>query len=280
MLDPSEYDIEKTPAPASGAPRRRSPTPWLLAAAALFVGGAVIWFFLWGRQAQQPPAEQAAPAAAPPAAAQRSLCQTTDAMVLPSLDDSDTLVSTLVGALSTHPRVTAWLATDNLIRNFTVVVENVASGASPATHLRPLRPAGAFRVTDTGKGLFVNPRSYERYAPIAAAVDSVDPHVAALLCATLKPRLDEAYAELGREGSFESALERAIVAMLRTPALGGNVRLVPRGTAYGFEDEALESLTPAQKHLARMGARNARMIQDKLRQVALAIGIPDERLPH
>ena len=134
-------------------------------------------------------------------------------------------------------------------------------------------------MTDTAKGLFVDPRSHARYAPIAAAVDSVDPHVAALLCATLKPRLDEAYGELGREGSFDGALERAIVAMLRTPAPGGNVRLVPKGAAYGFEDEALESLTPAQKHLARMGTRNARVIQDKLRQIALAIGIPGERLP-
>ena len=134
-------------------------------------------------------------------------------------------------------------------------------------------------MTDTDSGLFVDPRSYKRYASIAAAVDSVDPQAAARLCATLKPRLDEAYDELGRGGSFDAELERAIVAMLRTPALGGNVRLVPSGAVYAFEDEALESLTPAQKHLARMGARNVRVIQDKLRQIALAIGIPRERLP-
>ena len=125
----------------------------------------------------------------------------------------------------------------------------------------------------------MNPRSYERYGPIADAVDSVDAQAAARLCATLKPRLDEAYGELGRDGSFAVTLERAIVALLRVPALDGNVRLVPRGVAYGFEDEALESLTPAQKHLARMGPRNVRVIQDKLRQIALAIGIPGDRLP-
>ena len=124
----------------------------------------------------------------------------------------------------------------------------------------------------------MDPRSYARYGPIADAVDSVDAQAAARLCGTLKPRLDEAYGELGR-GSFDAALERAIVVLLLTPALDGNVRLVPRGVGYGFEDEALEKLTPAQKHLARMGARNVTVIQDKLRQVALAIGIPDERLP-
>ena len=284
MIDPPEYDLEKTPAPAPDVRQPRSPVPWAIAAGAILAVGAVVWFVVSGRQAQQPTAEPPPSTSAtalptPPAAAQFALCGTTDATALPSLDDSDALVGTLVGALSAHPRVTAWLASDNLIRNFTAVVENVASGASPAVHLRSLRPSGAFRVTDTDKGLFVDPRSYERYAPIAGAVDSVDAQAAAQLCATLKPRLDEAYNELGRGGTFDTALEEAIVAMLRAPALGGNVRLVPSGAVYAFEDEALESLTPAQKHLARMGTRNVRVIQGKLRQVALAIGIPRERLP-
>ena len=60
---------------------------------------------------------------------------------------------------------------------------------------------------------------------------------------------------------------------------GPETRLVPKGASYAFEDEALEKLTPAQKQLARMGPRNARIIQDKLRQIALAIGIPADRLP-
>jgi hypothetical protein len=75
------------------------------------------------------------------------------------------------------------------------------------------------------------------------------------------------------------ALERAIVALLRTPIAGPDTKLVPKGASYAFEDEALENLTAAQKQLARMGPRNARIIQDKLRQVALAIGIPADRLP-
>lgn len=279
MADPLDYDIEKTPTPAPEARQPRSPLPWLLAAVAILAGGAAVWFFVAGRQAEQPAAEQPVRTAAPPPVAQGPLCQTTDAIALPSLNGSDALVGTLVGALSTHPRVTTWLATDNLIRNLTVVVENVANGMSPATHLRSLRPAGPFRTTQRDDALFVDPRSYQRYAPFAAAVDSVNAQAAARLCATLKPRLDEAYGELGREGSFDSALERAIVALLQTPAVGENVRLVPRGVVYGFEDEALERLTPPQKHLARMGTRHARGVQDKLRQIALAIGIPGERLP-
>ena len=282
-MNPSEYDIEKTPTPSSGGRPARSPVPWLLGAAAVLAVGMVVWFLVPERQVEEPAAEPPpiASAAAPPPAGPFGLCEgpDVDVVALPSLDDSDTLVGALAATLSEHPRVTAWLATDGLVRNFTVVVENIASGASPEVHLSPLRPAGVFRVTGEDQGLFLDPRSYERYAPIAAAVDSVDAQAAARLCGTLKPRLDEAYDELGRGGSFDGALERAIVAMLRTPALGADVRLVPSEAAYTFRDEALESLTPAQKHLARMGARNTRLIQDKLRQIALAIGIPRARLP-
>ena len=283
MLDPSEFSLDKSQQPAPGIRRPRVPVPWVIGAAAVLAVGMVVWFFLSGREVQEPVAEPQSTIAAapPPAAGPFALCEAADieAVALPSLDDSDTLVNTLAGTLSAHPRVVAWLATDGLIRNFSVVVENIASGASPAVHLSALRPAGSFQATGEGLALVIDPRSYARYAPIAAAVDSVNAEAAARLCGALKPRLEEAYSELGRGGSFDSALEGAIVAMLETPALGANVRVAPDEAAYVFRDTALESLTPAQKHLARMGAANARLIQDKLRQIALAIGIPRTRLP-
>jgi len=48
---------------------------------------------------------------------------------------------------------------------------------------------------------------------------------------------------------------------------------------YAYADQRLESLTPAQKQLLRTGPRNVRIIQTSLRQIALALGIPPERLP-
>ena len=282
MIDPSEVQLDKTPPPTSSAFPRRSATPWFLAAGVLLVGGAAVWFFLSGRQGEQtatpPPVDAASPAPLP-AHSSAALCPSTDTIALPSLDEIDGLAGTLASTLSAHPRVTAWLATDDVIRRFAVVVETVASGKSPAVYLGPLRPSGAFRTTERGDGLFADPRNYQRFAPIAAAVESVDVEAAARVCSGLKPRLDEAYAELGRGGTFDGALERAIVSLLQTPVIGADVRLVPQGVSYGFEDPALEGLTPAQKHLARMGTRHARAIQDKLRQIALAIGIPQERLP-
>ena len=70
--------------------------------------------------------------------------------------------------------------------------------------------------------------------------------------------------------SFDRTLERAIVALLDTPAVDASARLKPKGIGYAYTDERLESLTAAQKQLLRMGPRNVRIIKARLRDIALA----------
>jgi hypothetical protein len=201
-------------------------------------------------------------------------------ITIPPLDASDALVRTLVRKLSENPATTAWLTTNDLIRNFTVVIANIAEGATPAKHLRALRPAAPFHIVEHNRVLYVDPSSYDRYAPIADAVFSVDAAGAASLYGTLKPRIEEAHRELGfSDRSFDATLEGAIVALLNVPIADARVRLKPKGIGYAYADEHLEALTAAQKHLLRMGPRNARIIQAKLREIALALGVPATHLP-
>jgi hypothetical protein len=200
---------------------------------------------------------------------------------VPPLNESDAVVRELVRQLSSHPRLTAWLATDGLVRNFTVVVANIADGTEVTTLLRPLRPSGAFGVVERGGSLYIDPRSYERYAGLAEGIGALDPAGTARLYATLKPRIEEAYGELGARETFDRTLERALVRLLETPATPGLVPVEPggRGIGYVFVDDRLEGLTPAQRQLLRMGPENVRIIQTKIREVALALGIPPQRLP-
>ena len=275
--DVSDYELQKE----DGKPpylEARSPIPWVAASVLIAVIAGGTWFYLSrGRDSQQQTSATDTATAAAPAT---PLGAPADAIPLPPLDETDALVRQLVGALSSHPTVAAWLATDDLLRSFTVAVDNIADGVTPARRLNALRPAGAFRVIDGDDDLSIDPRSYERYAPLAGAVDSLDPQGTARLYSTLKPRIEDAYVELGRDRSFDVALERAFVAMLQTPALDGEVRIVPTGAVlYAFENSRIEGLTAAQKQLARMGPRNVRVIHGKLRQIALALGIPAERLP-
>jgi hypothetical protein len=280
MLD--DFDIETPPVPPPARRERRMPLALLVAAVVLVAAGAAIWLFLTRPQSQQTvEAPAAKPAATAPLTAVQPLCAASEATTatLPSLDESDAFVNKAAAGLSAHPRIAAWLTADDVIRSFVVTVDNVASGATPRSSARVMRPAGVFRVRQVRGELFIDPRTFERYGPVADAVDSVDARTAARLCGTLKPRLVEAYGELGRQGSFDAALEGAIVALLQTPAAGPDTRMVAKGGSYAFEDDSLERLAPAQKQLARMGPRNARIIQDKIRQIALAIGVPSNRLP-
>jgi hypothetical protein len=271
MADASDVELERTP---EFQPVRhgRSPGPWVAAIVLFAALAAGVYFYLGrgGEPAAPATTETAAPSTAAPEAALGAPAEPID---VPPLDMSDELVRKLVAGISSHPEVAAWLATDGLIRNFTVVVENIASGASPATHLDVVRPEGRFQIVDNEDRLVVDPRSYARYNAIADAAASVDPDGAARLYTTLRPRIEEAYRDLGRQESFDRALERAIAALLAVPVLEGDVELEPQGIVYQYADPRIEGLTPAQKHLARMGPRNVRSIQAALRQIAMALGM-------
>ena len=261
---------------------RSSAAKWIVTAVlmVLAVAGSA-WLYLQWRPSQTAQS-QISPAdapAQPPASATRPLGREGSGIDLPPLADTDPLVRQLVRTLSSQPLVLKWLATDNLLRGFTVAVENIANGTTPARSLSVLRPAGSFRVIDNEDDYVIDPRSYERYTPLASAVGSLDADGVAELYSTLKPRIEDAYAELGTQRSFDVALEQAIVAMLRTPVVDGRVALVPKGGVFALEDPRLERLTAAQKQLLRTGPRHGRLIQDKLREIALALGIRGERLP-
>jgi hypothetical protein len=264
-----------------------TPARWpKIAAAALIVMvvAASGYFLFRNRAATVVPATAAAtpPAPAAPAAAAAPLGAEAPAIDLPPLDESDDVVRGLVKELSKNPSVVAWLASDNLIRNFVVAVSNIAAGEPAAPQVvRTLRPRGTFQTEDRGEDVFVNPRSYARYLSLATAAGSAPPDQLAKLYTMLKPRIDDAYGELGQPNTtFDQTFERAIVVLLKTPIPQGRVALAPHGPVlYGFADPALEKLSPVQKALIRFGPENQRSVQTSLRNIALALGIPADRLP-
>jgi hypothetical protein len=268
------------PAPAKG--------PWVIAAFLVVAAGAAV-YLLFGDRAVAPVAP-VAEIAAPVPAAPTAVAPVTRLggepypVDVPAIDATDPLVRTLLSVLSSHPRIAAWLATDGLVRSFTVVVLNVAEGKWPATAkgLGPLRPAQRLRVVERGGAIEIDPQSFDRYNAIAEGFASVETAGSARLYATFRPRLEEAHHDLGAStSSFDATFERAIVRLLETPVVTGPLRVEPlaEGIGYRLVDDRLESLSAPQKQLLRMGPRNARLIQAKLREVAVALGIPASRLP-
>jgi hypothetical protein len=271
MPDISDIELQKDT--DSRLPDHKSHIGLIVGVLLIVVAIAVGWYVM--RDGPRPQQETAAPAAEQPADAKTS---DIPQIPLPPLAQTDPLVRTLASALSSHPLFASWLATDDVIRRFTIVVDNIAYGQPVRKQLTEVAPAGVFRVTG-GAQPRTDPRSYQRYVQLAGAMESLEPVRAAQMYMMLRPRIEEAYRELGRNVSFDSTLERAIISLLQTPPLRGTEPLARKEAMFLYTNPQLEKLTPAQKHLLRMGPDQTARVQAKLRELALALGIPRERLP-
>ena len=254
---------------------------WVVTALCLLLAAAAALYLRRTRQTESPVSQPAAPAADHGVPTARApLGPAVEPRELPPLNLSDPFVRELLSGLSSRPELAAWLASDNLIRNLVASIDAVANGTNPSAQLRRLAPAGSFAAQPRGEDFVIDARTYRRYDGIADTVAALDADGVARAYAILRPRLQEAYAELGYPGSdIDAAVERAIARLLETPTLDREVDVRPSPVLYRFTDERLERLAPAQKQLLRMGPRNERLVQDKLRELAGALGIPAERLP-
>lgn len=256
--------------------RRRSSVPpvaWV-GIAVLVLSGVVAWW-LWLRSPE--PAPQPAPVVAGDSAA-RTLAE--EPFVIPSLNASDAAVRTLVEGVSAHPQLAAWLVPDDLIRRFVEAVVDISRGSSPLPAMEVLIPPEPFSVDEVGDRLVVDPRSQERFDLLAQVVASIDPQAAARVYRQLLPLFREAYQEMGMaDGSFEEVLDRAIDNLLAVRVPEGPLEVQAAIGRYVYVDRSLEDLTPAAKHLLRMGPENARLVQEKLAEIRGALDLSGEATP-
>ena len=176
--------------------------------------------------------------------------------------------SKLVSELSSNPTVAAWLATDDLIRNFAVVVTNIAAEEPPGVHVKQVRPKGPFQIIERNGQMTIDPRSYQRYTPIASAVGALDPDGCARLYATLKPLMEKAHQDLG----YKSVVRRGFRAGHRRAALDADAegsgacraarhRVCVRGSEAGGAvagAEASSALRTGQRSSGAAGAAEHR----------------------
>ncbi len=285
-MDPDNLALDRG---AAATPPELEPEPsflesrWpaLVAAVvvALLAGG--LWYW-WTRDANDPSgdAPRQAVSEVPSEPPLPALGQGEPAAQLPPLDELDPFVRNMLAGLSARPELAALLTTDNLVRRFVVSVENLARGSTPSGQIPVLSPRTSFSVESPESASRISPEAFRRYDGTAATVADLDADGLAQLYGRLKPRLEDAYAELGTGGSFDEAMEQAIRHLLAAPpdAATGEVRPV-KGVAYAYSSPDVENLSAAQKQLIRMGPQNARRVQAKLRELALALGIPASRLP-
>jgi len=265
-LDQGTSPLSSRPTPA--ADHSRLIIPLLIIA---LIGGAFFGVRWWLARRQ---------ATAPQTAATLQQQQGTEpidapppAVTLPPMDQMDAFLRQLLGALSTRPELARWLATEDVTRRIVFTVDQVARGAAPTKENRSIAPSGPFEVNTRGRRTTVDPDSYRRYDGLAATVGSLDAAAVARAYTTIKPRLDEAYRQMGHaDGDFDRTVELAIANLLDTPVVDQPPVLVPgQGLTWAYADRNLETLRPAQKQLLRMGPDNQRIVQAKLREIDAAL---------
>jgi hypothetical protein len=184
------------------------------------------------------------------------------------------VVRELLARLTTHPRLASWLVSDDLVRRFVEAVVDVSRGSSPVPALEMLIPEEPFSVERSGGRLLMSPRSQRRYDLLGEVFASVDAERAARVYHQLLPLFLEAYQELGiSDGPFEAVLARAMENLLAVQVPPGPFEVREAVDRYVFTNEAMESLTPAQKHMYRLGPENAGRVQAKLREISDELGL-------
>lgn len=187
---------------------------------------------------------------------------------LPSLDASDAFIGERLGALSADPSWPAWLSGDGLIRRWVAAVALVADGKSPHKVLDYLPVRGVFEVRTQGARTLIDESSYARYDGVARALASIDSAKTRSLWVLLHPLLQLAWNEIApptRE--LDAVVLAAIDHLLAAPLPPAEVELVLKDGLYRYVDPAYEALSPAQKHLERMGTQNMLKVREALRQL-------------
>ncbi len=188
------------------------------------------------------------------------------------LNQSDPAVRELIAASPVPDMLHEWSRQKELLRRVVTAVDNVAQGLSPSGQLAFLAPREKFSVIEKNGAARLDPRSYRRYDALVNVFMAIPDDTLLYWYRKLNPTLESAFRELGYPGiTFTQRLEQAVEQLERVPRVREDAPLEKKIVSYAFTDSELEDLTPAQKHLLRLGPRNVARIQKKLRTFIASI---------
>ncbi len=188
-------------------------------------------------------------------------------LVLPSLKDSDDFFRDQISNLSAD--FSSLLGSEQLIRKYLVIVNDFSQRQRSHKHMRFLRLPEPFSVEAGQQGLYMGQRSYQRYDRLAQAFAAIDNDLAIKIYQRLYQLMQEVFAGFGYPDEYrlEDLFQKAAAEIIAAPVIEGRIKLVKPSVRYKFADKKLESLSPVQKQMLRMGPQNTRIIQTKLREL-------------
>lgn len=196
----------------------------------------------------------------------------------PTTGTAEVLADEVRGSLTSSELLQRWLGSRDWLRRLTAALNAIADGHSPQAPLSELRPEGPFQVMRRRKAdkLYMAKASCSRYDALTRAFLSIRPARAAQLYTSMSAAFEQAQREMGpRDRTFRATIKQAAAHLLATPVTSGSLELKSgKGATYHFKKPQFEKLSAAQKHLLRMGPRNARAVKRQLRALVAAIDRP------
>ena len=183
-------------------------------------------------------------------------------------------VEAVVQELEVDKNLNEWLAVPGIVRRLAAATWRVSNGDSPSPVLGFLVLGSRFQVREDGETTYIDPSSYRRYDKIVDRIVSVDPNEAAQAYKRLRPNFEAAFREIAQPGErFHDVAKKAVKRVLGVKVPAGQIEVIGKGATFFYADESLESLAAADKHVLRLGPKNARRVQDWLRKAAGAAGL-------
>ena len=243
------------------------------------IAAGVYYFFIYEKP-EEIPVQQVQEEQPAQVLAEEPVIEEAPELIQVELDESDDTIRNMAEELSSHPETASWLMSKDLIRKFVGAVDNIANGLSPRSQVDFFTLEESFKIIEKDGLYYVDHEGYDRYNLVGGVFSSLDSEGWVQLYEQSALLIQEAYTDLGYpEGDFDKTLTAAIVELLKAPVVEGDILLEAKVVSYKMADPELENLSEAQKHLTRMGPENVRKIQAKLREIGLALGIPENKLP-
>ena len=187
---------------------------------------------------------------------------------LPDLNNSDKEIRSAASQINPALRWVEWITTDEAIRKFVMVIDNLATGGISRKFLLIPKPKDKFSSTQDDTRKYMDKASFERYSPYISLFESIDNDMASAFYQRYSPLMEQAFSELGyTERNFHDTLMKAFEVLLSAPVLTEKIELIRPSVFFKYADLDLEQAPDAHKQMIRMGPENTTKLQAKIRQL-------------
>lgn len=185
---------------------------------------------------------------------------------LPSLNNSDDFVKEELAAIDGGSPLLAHLVSEELVRKFVVMIENISRGEFPERNLPLLNPEERMTVTELGSEFYlIDEQSYQRFNSLVSGLTNISTDTAVDFYHHMQPLFREAYAELGmRDSDFNKVFMQTIDNVLEARTAPQPQQLIRPNLNYLYGDPAIESYSTVEKLLLRLGPENTESLQRRL----------------